>query len=364
MTECTDGDEMVIGDELILDVACRECSEHGEPDEASDAVMGYATRQSYSSYSKEEYKAFRCIDRDEEDRLVRQYRRTKNPQDLLKLLKLRDQTLRYMAKKYAYLDNEDDMYSEFKDTWLKCVKKYDWRANMRVERDKKGIVVEDADGNPKMVSKKTPFNTYLYTSMKYRVSNILKKRNSKRQLDGNGKPAVETMRSLDYQYGPEGDMTLKDVIPDYKANRSSSGAELADIMHHLGTSDPDILRAVKNYEANPSLGSLPAAGNYRVGTLIIGKADREVLASGAKTEDFTPNASAVNKASEYLRKMIEATRSVTCKFDVYSFDVHHGRVDFVVKVDDPELVRKIKDAIAKCRKLYPDFHPSNNAVDA
>lgn len=363
MTEHTDGDETCIGEDSILNIACMEPV---EGDNIDDGIgeSGYPLRPAYSSYSKEEYRAFRGINRDEEDRLVRKYRSTKDSSVLLQLLQLRDQTLRYMAKKYAYLDNEDDMYSEFKDTWLKCVKKYDWRANMRVARDKQGVVILDVDGQKKMVSKKTPFNTYLYTSMKHKVSNIIKKRGSKRQLDGNGMPAVETMRSLDYQYGPEGDMTLKDVIPDHKANRSSSGAELADIMHHLGTSDPDIMRAVKNYEANPGLGSLPAAGNYRVGTLIIGKSDRTVLTAGAKTEEFNPKASAANKAREHLRQMIEATRAVTCKFDIYSFDVHHGRVDFVVKVDDPELVRKIKDAITKCRKLYPDFHPSNNTLDA
>src|ERR1035437_2996364 len=103
------------------------------------------------------------------------------------------------------------MYSEFKGVWLRCIKRYDWRAKMRPARDTSGTILLDDNGQQKMVNKKTTFNTYLYTSMKHRVCNIIKRRHSKRLLDGNGKPVVETMLSLDYVFGNgEGDMTLKD----------------------------------------------------------------------------------------------------------------------------------------------------------
>lgn len=350
MTELTSCNDASIE---VLPSVVDDCHVECDHMDASDEVAPKSRWP--SSYSKDEYRAFKSINRDEENDLVKQYQLTKRTDILMTLLKLRDATLKYMARRYAFLDNEDDMYSEFKGTWLKCVKQYDARANMREQRDENGAVIKDEKGIPQLVSKKTPFNTYLYTSMKHRAANLIKKRNSKKQLDGNGDPAVETMRSLDYKYGDDCDMTLKDVIPDSGASRSSSVAELSDIMHHLGVSDPDVMRAVRNYEANPSLGSLAAAGNYRVGTLAISKTDRTILKAGAKTEEFTPSASATVKASKYLTEMIQATKVVACKFEVYSFDVYHGRVDFVVKVDDPEVMKKIKDAIEKCKRLYPDF---------
>ena len=86
----------------------------------------------------------------------------------------------------------------------------------------------------KMVDKKTPFNTYLYTSMKNRALNIFKRRNSKRLLDDNGKPVADSIRSLDYEYGDDGEMTLKNLIPDEKSEKAYSRAELSDLIKQLG----------------------------------------------------------------------------------------------------------------------------------
>ena len=116
-----------------------DADESNEADTEMDGnVESESDKVVTNSYSAEEYKAFNEIDRDAEDVLVCSYIKTKDPQTMLKLLNIREQTLRYMAKKYAYLENEDDMYSIFKEVWLKCLKKYDGSKQSRQARDKGG----------------------------------------------------------------------------------------------------------------------------------------------------------------------------------------------------------------------------------
>lgn len=334
------------------DVACQEKelldeSDHGdEVDPVDDACREIHYRKESSS---DEFRAFKNIDRKEEDRLVCLWHKTKSQATLLQLLKLRDQTLWYMARKYAYLDNEDDMYAEFKGVWLKCVKKFNGSSKPRQARDKSGTLVFDGEGKPVMVLKKTPFNTYLYTSMKNRVSNIIKRHNSKRLLDDNGLPVAQSMKSLDFQYGDDGDATLKDVIADEKAPMPHSSATMKDLLNHLGGEDPDIVRAVNNFVNNPRFDTLTAACNYRIGTLRITNWDRNVLAIGSPKNGVEPTPTNARKAMSYLQQMIISTGTFGTKFEMVSFVLHPSRVDFVIHVDDPKVLRKVKEAIMRCR---------------
>lgn len=320
-------------------------------DEADTDAVSNGQQEGRMCDLADEFRAFKSIDRWEEDRLVCLWHKTRSPQVLLQLLNLRDQTMRYMARKYSYLDNEDDMYSEFKGVWLKCVKRYDGRAKPRQARAKGGKLLFEADGKtPKMVSKKTPFNTYLYTSMKNRVWNLIKHRHSKRLLDGNGDPVAVTNRSLDYEYGEDGDMTLKDMIPDTKAIKAHSAAEMSDIMAHLGGGDPDIDRTVANFISNPRFDTLTAACNYQVSQLRITSWDKDVLSMGVSKDGVDPTPERMRKAMTYLRQMVASTGKYGDKFEMVSFVLHPSRVDFVIHVDDPRVVRKVKDAVMRCRE--------------
>jgi hypothetical protein len=269
-----------------------------------------------------------------------------------------------MAKKYAYLDNEDDMYSEFKGVWLKCIKKYDIKPQMRPLRSKDGTIIKDEHGKTKMISKSTPFNTYLYTSMRYRICNILKRRNCKRFLDGNGNPVSETTLSLDYQLDQgDGEMTLKDVVEDTRASKAYSSAELSEMMRYLGADkDPDIARTVRNYLDNPTLDSLPSASKFRVGTLKASKFDLKILSVGERREGFTPEPNNVIKAHSLLRQMIDSTEVDHKRYDVSSFTINQNRIDFVITVDDREIVMKIKEAMARCRKIIEEKHKKVSSV--
>jgi len=322
-------------------------------EELSDGLDGdqnKTTKIVTNSYSADEYKAFQEIDRDQEDELVCQFIKTKDPTIMIRLLNIREQTLSYMAKKYAYLDNEEDMYSTFKEVWLKCLTKYNGESKLRPARNKEGNFILNEDGTQKMVEKKTPFNTYLYTSMKNRALNIFKKRNSKRLLDDDGKPVADSIRSLDYEYGEDGDMTLKNLIPDDKSEKAYSKSELSDLMKHLGTDkDPDIARAVDVFVNNSRFNTLTAACNYRLATLRINKLDKKVLSLGAPKNGVEPSSAKSKIAIDYLTKMVSSTGTFEGKYEIVSFVLQPNRVDFIVHMDDPKVLKKVKEAILKCR---------------
>lgn len=308
-----------------------------------------------SNDSSDDYRVFQNIDRDEEDSLVCQYMQSKDIIVMVRLLKIREQTLRYMAHKYAYLDNEDDMYSSFKSVWLKCLKKYDGGMKMRQVRDRSGNLVFEDDGSPKMVSKKTPFNTYLFTSMKNRVKNIIKKRHNKKYLDDNGDSVYDTMKSLDYELSDDGNSTLKDLIADEKSISASSTTEIADLIKYLGADkDEDVARAVDTFINNSRFETLTAACNYRVGTLKINKWDKDVLSMGKAKNGVEPSAEKLEKTNAYLKNMIESTGNFNGKFEVVNFVLHPNKVDFVAKMDDPKVLKKIREAILKCREAISE----------
>ena len=311
------------------------------------------------AYSSDEYRVFRSVDRESEDDLVIRYRKTKDEAILLRLMLTREQTFRHMAKRYAYLDNEDDMYSEFKSVWLKCVNLYDDSIRMRQLRTKSGEVVMDKDGKPRMIAKKTPFNTYLYTSMKNRVGNIYKRNHSKRLCDEKGNPVLENMRSLDFPYGEDGDMTLMDVVPDSKIARISSNIEVNDIIDKLARGDEDVRRAAMNFMGNHGLASLSAASNYRSGMLSLSKWDRKVLAAGVPDGDVQPTMEQKNAAQCHLKKMLSHTGTFPANCNPVHFVLNGGRVEYLVKCRNHSVMRKVKEALRKCRKSISECNADN-----
>jgi hypothetical protein len=312
---------------------------------------------SFKVFDRDEAKAFRVIDRDEEDRLVTHFHKTRDTSTLKRLLDIRDQTIRYMAEKYAYLDNKDDMYSEFKGVWLRCVKKYDPSIRVRSMRTKAGKIILDDNGKVKTIAKKTPFNTYLYTSMKNRVWNIIKRRHSRKFCDENGDPVADTMRSLEYEYGEDGELTLKDIIPDTKSPSAFGRAQMSEMIKNLGGDDPDIARTISTFISNPRLNTLTAACNFRTGTLKITQWDRGVLVMGVSTEDGDPKLDKKTLANAHLKKMVMSTGLYPQQFEVIGYALKKGSVDFVVKIEDHKVLNKVKDAVMKCRELMSELHP-------
>lgn len=149
---------------------------------------------SLSWYTDEEKSVFVSIDRDQEDRDVDRFQKTKNNDLFEKIYNTRIQTLQIWARRYGYLmdNSSEDMFSEFCVVFTKAIFTY--------KRHK---------GN---------FNTYLWRLLLNFVHNLQTGRRAKKRLPDGVDPNSmgKFMLSLDYSYdGKDGsENTLKDVIAD------------------------------------------------------------------------------------------------------------------------------------------------------
>ena len=82
-----------------------------------------------------------------------------------------------------------------------------------------------------------------------------------------------------------------------------------------------------------------------------------MLSIGVPKDGVKPPADKEQKAMEYLRQMVASTGAFGGKFDMVSFVLHPSRVDFVIHLDDPKVVRKVKEAMRRCRESFPDYRP-------
>ncbi len=147
--------------------------------------------------------AFPKIDRKQEDQNVLDYQETLDEEIIEQVYEVRVPTLKKWARQYHYLsESEDDMFAEFRQVFLKAVKKY------KVNRRQKVI-----KGREVWVS--TPFNTYLWYCLDHFVKNVRNsKRAKKRRPLGSDPNSLSNFTlSLDYDYNDgDGDSTLLDMI--------------------------------------------------------------------------------------------------------------------------------------------------------
>jgi len=291
--------------------------------------------------SEEEKKVFKDVDRKREDQLVREYRRNGDMSILDELYKMREQTLWVWARKYHQLDNLQDMFAEFRAVWLKCVNKYQYNARLRPVKNWDGSLVRDEQGQVKMTFKRTPFNTYLFTALRNRAWNIRKRHHAQKMLDGDGNSVVNTMMSLDYEYG-EGDdaSTLLDCLADASQEDVVSALQVKDIIDEVACGDAEVQEALRVFVDNPQIKRISTACRIKCGRLKITSYDYCFL---AKRD---------GRSFAYLKSMVEATNSYPPGFRVIAYYATPASVEFEVCVDNPDAVRKIRKAVADCRDRF------------
>ena len=81
---------------------------------------------------------------------------------------------------------------------------------------------------------------------------------------------------------------------------------------------------------------------------------KSVLSLGVPVGGDDPAPDRMQKAMTYLRQMVASTGTFGNKFDMVSFVLHPSKVDFVIHVDDPKVVRKVKDAVTRCREIMAE----------
>jgi hypothetical protein len=285
-----------------------------------------------------ERSVFKQVDRAKEDLMVRKFKDTRDMSLMGELFQMREPTLWVWAKKFAWLDSEDDMFSEFKVVWSNCLQQYEYEARVRPVKTRSGGLVFDKQGKPVTRLKRTAFNTYLFTSIRNRAWNIIKKRNAKKMLDKNGKSILDSMMSFDYDFGDgQGDpLTLHDTVKDQKAPNADSTVQVEDIIRDVSQGDEDIAEILRKFVSCSYLKKLSTACCLKAGTLQISKHDLGILLGGG------------DAAVEHLKRLISSTGSYPSRFKVLNYAVYPGRVQFEVLVKNEKILRKLKNAVEAC----------------
>jgi hypothetical protein len=320
--------------------------EEGIDTAAVDCVVGSDVEEWYDSESlfkptADEKKIFKDVDRVREDLMVKEYQKARSEAIIADLFEIRKPTLAVWAKKFAWLENHDDMFAQFRDVWFNCIKMYTYEAQMRPVRTFKGnLVIED--GKVKTVFKRTPFNTYLMTSLRNLAWNKIKKRNCKKMQDVDGKSVLDTVKSLEYEYhGKDGDhTTMKDWLPASQVGTVATRMATDAIIDGIAKGDDDLREVLECFVNHKNLKRLSSACRVKTGVLQLNRHDMTVLLNGG------------DEAARHLVEMVQTTgRYEDRKFKLLSYIIFPGRVQYDISVRDSQLTRKLNRAVAECREF-------------
>lgn len=234
---------------------------------------------------KEMRSATSNIDRDKEDELVAIYKKTKDNKILSQLYEMREPTLNYWTQRYAYLvdNNKEDLFSDFRAVWYRCIEKYEYEARERIVKDKFGKPVLNKHGKKKSRLKRTSFNTFLYSGFIYWVRNIIKKKYSKKRTDIHGMPQSSIVVSMDENHGDDdASFTLHDVLSK-KSLHSSSKMTTDEIIDLFADGDEEIKIALRLFAYNPSIKKLSTASRIRCGEIKLNPRERKLLKANNKS---------------------------------------------------------------------------------
>jgi hypothetical protein len=281
--------------------------------------------------AKEMKRVTQEIDRDEEDKLIQEYKKTKDEKTLLQLYGLREQTLAYWTRRYSYLsDNMEELFSDFRSVWFRCVERYEYGARQRVVKDRKGRLVLDKGGKTKKRLKRTPFNTYLYTSLTYWVRNLIKKRYSKKRTDIHGIPSTDILVSMDGDIGTSSTepFTLHDILTK-KIPHVSSDMSTDEIIDLFADGDAEIKRAMGLLAYDPNVKKLSVAARMKSGEFNISKREQDALVNRKK------------RSISALKQRIKKMGTCGSDFKLMSYQVFEGYVSYEVLTKDMRLFNKI-----------------------
>lgn len=291
------------------------------------------------TFSEREKGAFKAPDRKEEDELVKLYQRTGDQKAHNRLFEIRKSTISVWARRYAWVcDSEEDLFSELSLVWLRCVQKYKYEADVRPVRTKEGHLVKDENDKIKTVFKRTPFNTFLFTSFKNHILNTIKKKYSKKRLDDDGNPVEFGMKSLDFEYGEDGEgANLYELIPGVSNPEPTQiGADW--IIEEISKGDKCVEDVLRKFVADGYIKDIKTACMLKNDVLKLTKRDREFLIAGGL------------KAHLYLKDMIVKSKKFKDSFLISSYQIYNKKVIFEVIVSDRALKSKVVKAIERAKK--------------
>lgn len=298
-----------------------------------------------SNLKKPPRSSFKQINRSDEDMMVSRYQKTKDKNILEQLYELREPTLQIWARRYAYLGpTSEDVLSDVGIIWLKCIDQYEYKEKVRKIRNKKGNLLFDKKGKVKTVIKRTPFNTFLYTALRNYMSNVAKRRHSKKRVDAEGRPLESTMVSLDREYDVRNSnssdkSTLYDVLVSDTPG-ASSRAETNTLIEDISKGDNEIREVLAQYVADPHIRKISSACKYTSGSIRVGYNDHRLLKNAHK-----------KTAKKRLKEIIDKSGKYTKNYVIVNFALEKGRViNFEIRRKDTYILRKTRKALDKYKQ--------------
>jgi len=287
---------------------------------------------------------FVAVDRDREDCLVNEYQTTQDAKTLQSLYEMRKQTLQIFSKKYKHLNmNNEDVFSEASMIWMKCVNQYEYKPKKRTVKTKGGKVVIDQKGRQKTVFKRTPFNTFLYSSLLHHMSNIYKRQHSKKRVDKNGNPQEQNLISIDYEYetcsNNSSSVSLKDMlICDLPLPYSRISVE--NTIEEISEKDDDIKDALVRFVSDGHIKKISSACQNIVDRVAIYGKDIKIFNGHRGT------------ARKRLKNIIKHSNkySIGYKLINFRYDDNAKVVTFEVRRSDTVVLRKTIKALEKYRQ--------------
>jgi hypothetical protein len=287
---------------------------------------------------------FKAIDRDAEDALVSKYQKTKNMATLTKLYEIRQQTLKIWAKKYAYLRmSEEDLLSDITMIWQKCVDHYEYKPKKRIVKTKSGKLVLGSNGKRKTIFKRTPFNTFLYTSLRHYMSNISKRQHSKKRVDNKGRPQELNLMSLDYEYNTNKSdskkVCLKDTLVSQEpCTRSKYATDT--MIEDISKGDNDVRDALIRFVSDPHVKKISNACQNVVEQINVCVNDAEIFKGHKGT------------AKKRLKNIIDESNKYSRGYKLlnFRFDDKSNVITFEVKRKDTKILRKTVKALKRYRQ--------------
>ena len=294
-------------------------------------------------------KVFKSIDRQKENQLVLEVKRTADQDLYAKLYEMRVPTLTILSRRYAYLsDSEEDLLAELRLVWWKAINHYDATPHDSYLRNRDGSFVLK-NGKKRLVVKVTDFNTVFYTYCLNYIANLHKRYYSKKRLDLNGKPVKNSMLSLDLKTqggsGSDDGAKLHEVIQDRNVTAVNQLVGAGLVISKIAGKNRKIRQALERFAFDESYETLQQACQVRQGEVCITRGDRYLFWNGGEA------------AENRLRVLIERTNRHPNGFVLRNWQVILNKVHYEVGVRDLDLFDKVMRAISKSKIRLDDLNP-------
>jgi len=288
---------------------------------------------------------FKLIDRNKEDKLVNKYQKTQSKKALEKLYEIRKQTLQIWSRKYSYLRaSEEDLLSDISIVWLKCINQYEYKPKKRKVRNKKGKFIFKKNGKIKTILKRTPFNTFLYTSLIHYISNINKRQHGQKRVDKDGRPHESHLISIDYEYNNNNNNNSQKVcLKDTLVSQSPGPASkyITDSMiEDISKGDSEVKDALVRFTSDSHIKKISNACQNISEKITVCRKDAKIFRGHKGT------------AKKRLKQIINESNKYSKGYRLlnFRFDDKNKTVSFDVKRKDTAVLRKTIKALEKYKE--------------